>query len=321
MGNIFSCFKPTKEVKTPLITNGNYQQQHALKTTEVVFKLTDPSSKQNFNRGVLRRNQTTVTHSGIQFDNNSCYFDCLMMILYGRGNLRFLHLLKGQPEGSLGHMILTLVVEPLQRVEYVPSTAYGQIRQKIAELTRNDEFLYQLMDLSDLLIALEDHIPSWKMCAYTSSTGIFLSPQSVILGGIKNLSPSQYLETLTFSSSSPTSGFFVEVSGSSNIAMSHSVVIDDKSSETFILTGFLSRNSSPHFTCIFYDKIKRRWIFSDDNGTSDEHGSVPVVIELPSSFQSYLDGGCVDDSLVKTIDEKGVKITDRMKQLVFAFYS
>jgi hypothetical protein len=216
-------------------------------------------------------------------------------------------------------MILTLVVEPLQRVEYVPSTAYGQIRQKIAELTGNQEFLYRAMDLSDLLIALEDKIPSWKMCAYTSSTGISLPPQSIIVGGIDNLSPSGYLETLTFSSS--TSGFFVEVSGSSKIAMSHSVVIDDKSSEIFHLTGLLSRNASPHFTCIFYDKIKRRWIFSDDNGTSDEHGSVPVVIELPSSFQSYLDGGCVDELLVSTIDEKGVKITDRMKQLVFAFYS
>jgi hypothetical protein len=34
-----------------------------------------------------------------------------------------------------------------------------------------------------------------------------------------------------------------------------------------------------------------------------------------------LDGGCVDELLVSTIDEKGVKITDRMKQLVFAFYS
>lgn len=177
------------------------------------------------------------------------------------------------------------------------------------------------MDLSDLLIALEDHIPSWKMCAYTSSTGFSLPPQSVIVGGIDSLSPSGYLETLTFSSSSPTSGFFVEVRGSSNIPISHSVGIDGKSSKTFILTGLLSRNSSPHFTCIFYDKIKRRWIFFDDNGTSDENGSVPVVIELPSSFQSYLDGGCVDDSLVQTIDEKGVKITHRMKELVVAFYS
>ena len=241
------------------------------------------------------------------------------MILFGCGNRSFLHLLQGQQECSLGHMILTLVVEPLQRVGYVPSTAYEQIRQKIAELTGNQEFLYRAMDLSDLLIALEDHIPSWKMCAYTSSTDICLSPQSVILGGIKNLSPSEYLKTLTFSSS--ISSFFLEVSGLSNIAMFYSVVFDDDSSKTCNLAGLISRNSSPHFTCIFYDDKKGKWIFFDDNGTSDEHGSVPVVIELPSSFQSYLDGGYVDDSLVQTIDEKGVKITDRMKQLVFAFYS
>jgi hypothetical protein len=315
MGNVFSCFKPTNEVETPLITNVNK------KTTDVVFKLTDPSSQQDFRSGVSTRNHFTIIRFGIQYKDNSCYFDCIAMMLFGCGNDRFLHLLQGQPEGSLGHMILTLVVEPLQQVGYVPSTAYEQIRQKIAELTGNEEFLCRVMDISELLIALEDHIPSWKMCAYTSSTGIILSPQSVILGGIENLSPSGYLKTLTFSSSSPTSGFFVEVSGSSNIAMSHSVVIDDKSSETVILTGLLSRNTSPHFTCIFYDKIKRRWIFFDDNGTSDEHGSVPVVIELPSSFQSYLDGGCVDELLVPTIDEKGIKITDRMKQLVFAFYS
>jgi hypothetical protein len=319
MGNIFSCFKPTKEVKTPLITNGNYQQQqYGLKTTEVVFKLTKPDSPQNFSRGVSRRN-ATFTHSGIQYGNNGCYFSCLMMMLFGCRNRSFLHLLQGQQECSLGHMILTLVVEPLQRVGYVPSTAYGQIRQKIAELTGNQEFLYRAMDLSDLLIALEEHIPSWKLCSSTSSTGICLPPQSIIVGGIDNLSPSGYLETLTFSSS--TSGFFVEVSGSSDIAMSHSVVIDDKSSKTFYLAGLLSRNTSPHFTSIIYDDKKGRWIFFDDNGTSDENGSVPVVIELPSSFQSYLDGGCVDDSLVQTVDEKGVKITDRMKQLVFAFYS
>ena len=103
--------------------------------------------------------------------------------------------------------------------------------------------------------------------------------------------------------------------------MSYSVVIDGKSSKTLNLAGLLSRNSSPHFTSIIYNHRKGIWIFFDDNGTSDEHGSVPVVIELPSSFQSYLDGGCVNDSLVQTIDEKGVKITDRMKQLVFAFYS
>ena len=113
----------------------------------------------------------------------------------------------------------------------------------------------------------------------------------------------------------------MEVCGSSNIAMSHSVVIDDDSSKTFKLTGLVSRNSSPHFTCFIYNQKKKRWIFFDDNGTSDEQGCVPVVIELPSSFQSYLDGGCVDDSLVPTIDEKGVQITDRMKQCVFAFYS
>jgi hypothetical protein len=238
-----------------------------------------------------------------------------MMMLFGCGNRRFLYLLQGQPEGSLCHMILTLVVEPLQRVGYVPSTAYKQIRQKIAELTGNQEFLYRAMDLSDLLIALEEHIPSWKLCSSTSSTGICLPPQSVIVGGIDNLSPSGYLETLTFSSS--TSGFFVEVSGSSNIPMSH----QSKSSKTFDLTGLLSRNTSPHFTSIIYNHKKGRWIFFDDNGTSDENGSVPVVIELPSSFQSYLDGGCVDELLVQTVDEKGVKITDRMKQLVFAFYS
>ena len=244
-----------------------------------------------------------------------------MMMLFGCANNRFLYLVKGQPEGSLGHIILTLVVEPLQRVGYVPSTAYGQIRQKIAELTGNQEFLYRAMDLSDLLIALEDHIPSWKMCAYTSSTGCSLPPQSVIVGGIDSLSPSGYLKTLTFSSSSPTSGFFMEVSGSSNIPMSHSVGIDDKSSETFHLTGLLSRNLSPHFTSIIYNHQKGKWIFFDDNGTYDERGYVPVVIELPSSFQSYLDGGCVDELLVQTIDKKGVKITDRMKWLVFAFYS
>jgi len=320
MGNVFSCFKPTNEVERPLITNGNYQQQqHALKTTDVVFRLTDSSPKQDFNCGVLGCNQTTVTHSGIQYCDNSCYFDFLMMMLFGCGNRSFLHLLQGQPEGSLGHMILTLVVEPLQRVGYVPSTAYEQIRQKIAELTGNKEFLHRAMDLSDLLIALEDHIPSWKMCSSTSLTGICLPPQSIIVGGINNLSPFEYLKTLTFSSS--TSGFFVEVSGSFKIAMSHSVVFDTNSSKKIKLTGLVSRNSSPHFTCIFYDKIKRRWIFFDDNGTSDEQGCVPVVIELPSSFQSYLDGGCVDDSLVPTIDEKGVQITTRMKECVFAFYS
>lgn len=326
MGKVFSCFKPINEVETPLITNGNqkngnYQQQHALKTTSVVFNLTDPSSQQEFHRGVSTHNQTLITHSGIKYENNSCYFDCLMMMLFGCGNRSFLHLLQGQPEGSLCHMILTLVVEPLQRVGYVPSTAYEQIRQKIAELTKNDEFLYRVMDISELLIAFEEHIPSWKMCLYTSSTGICLSPQSVILEGICNLSASAYMKTLTFSSSSPTSGFFMEVSGSSNIPMSHLVVIDDKSSKTFELTGLVSRNSSPHFTCIIHNQKKRRWIFFDDNGTSDEQGCVPVVIELPSSFQSYLDGGCVDDSLVQTIDEKGVQITTRMKQCVFAFYS
>ena len=320
MGNFLSCFKPTKEVETPLIKNGNYQQQqHVLKTTEVVFKLTKPDSPQDFNRGVSKLNQTTFTHSGIQYGNNGCYFSCLMMMLFGCGNRSFLHLLQGQSEGSLGHMILTLVVEPLQRVGYVQSTAYGQIRQKIAELTRNQEFLYRAMDLSDLLIALEDHIPSWNLCSSTSSTRICLPPQSIIIGGICNLSASGYIKTLTFSSS--TSGFFVEVNGSSNIAMSYSVVIDGKSSKTLNLAGLLSRNSSPHFTSIIYNHRKGIWIFFDDNGTSDEHGSVPVVIELPSSFQSYLDGGCVNDSLVQTIDEKGVKITDRMKQLVFAFYS
>jgi hypothetical protein len=358
MGKVFSCFKPTNEVERPLITNGNNQQyvlktteverplitngnnqqhvlktteverplitngnnqQHVLKTTSVVFKLTDSSSPQDFNRGVSRYNHTTFTNSGIQYNNNSCLFDCLMMMLFGCGNRSFLHLLQGQPEGSLGHMILTLVFEPLQRVGYVPSTAYGQIRQKITELTGNQEFLYRAMDLSELLIALEDHIPSWKMCSSTSSTGISLPPQSIIVGGIDNLSPSGYLKTLTFSS--PTSGFFVEVSGSSNIAMSHSIVIDDKTSKKLDLTGLLSINTSPHFTCIIYNHKKGRWIFFDDNGTSDDDGCVPVVIELPSSFQSYLDRGCVNDSLVSTTDEKGVKITDRMKQLVFAFYS
>lgn len=318
MGKVFSCFKPTNEVERPLITNGNYQKP-ALKTTDVVFKLTDSSPRQDFNCGVSRSNHITFFGVGIQFDNNSCYFDCLMMMLFGCANNRFLYLVQGQPEGSLGHMILTIVVEPLQRVGYVPSTAYGQIRQKIAELTGNQEFLYRAMDLSDLLIALEDHIPSWKMCAYTSSTGCSLPPQSVIVGGIDNLSPSGYLETLAFSS--PTSGFFMEVRDLSNIAMSHSVGIDGKSSKKFNLAGLLSRNSSPHFTSIIYNHRKGRWIFFDDNGTSDENGSVPVVIELPSSFQSYLDGGCVDELLVQTIDEKGVKITDRMKQLVFAFYS
>ena len=242
-------------------------------------------------------------------------------MLFGCANNRFLYLVQGQPEGSLGHIILTLVVEPLQQVGYVPSTAYEQIRQKIAELTGNQEFLYRAMDLSDLLNALEDHIPSWKLCSSISSTGIYLPPQSVIVGGIDNLSPSGYLKTLTFSSSSPTSGFFMEVSGSSNIPMSHSVGIDDKSSETFHLTGLLSRNSSPHFTSIIYNHQKGKWIFFDDNGTYDERGYVPVVIELPSSFQSYLDGGCVDELLVQTIDKKGVKITDRIKQCVFAFYS
>jgi hypothetical protein len=315
MGKVFSCFKPTNEVKRPLITNGNCQQQHVLKPTDVVFKLTDSSPTQDFNCGVLRCNQTTVTHSGIQYCDNSCYFDFLMMMLFGCVNHSFLHLLQGQPEGSLGHMILTLVVEPLQRVGYVPSTAYGQIRQKIAELTGNEEFLYRVMDISELLIAFEEHIPSWKMCVYTSSTKICLSPQSVILGGIRDLSASEYMKTLEFSSS--TSGFFVEVSGSSKIPMSHQT----KSSKRFELTGLVSRNSSPHFTCFIYNQKKKRWIFFDDNGTSDEQGCVPVVIELPSSFQSYLDGGCVDDSLVPTIDEKGVQITDRMKQCVFAFYS
>lgn len=323
MGNIFSCFKPTNEVRTPLITNGcqknGNEKQNVLKTTDVVFKLTDSSSPQDFNCGVSRSDHITLFDIGIQYENNSCYFDCLAMILFGRGNRRFIHLLQGQPEGSLGHMILTLVVEPLQRVGYVPSTAYEQIRKKIADLTKNQEFLYRVMDISELLIAFEDHIPSWKMCVYTSSTKIFLSPQSVILGGICNLSPSGYLETLAFSS--PTSGFFMEVSGSSNIAMSHSVVIDDDSSKTFKLTGLVSRNSSPHFTCFIYNQKKGRWIFFDDNGTSDEQGCVPVVIELPSSFQSYLDGGCVDELLVQTTDEKGVKITDRIKQCVFAFYS
>ena len=314
MGKVFSCFNPTNEVERPLITNGNNHQQ-VLKTTSVVSKLTDSSSPQDFNCGVSRYNHTTFTNSGIQYDNNSCLFDCLMMMLFGCGNRTFLNLLQGQPEGSLGHMILTLVFEPLQRVGYVPSTAYGQIRQKITELTGNQEFLYRAMDLSDLLIALEDNISSWKLCSSTSSTGICLPPQSVIIGGIENLSASGYLETLTFSS--PTSGFFVEVSRSSNIPMSH----QSKSSKTFNLTGLLSRNTSPHFTSIIYNHKKRIWIFFDDNGTSDEQGSVPVVIELPSLFQSYLDGGCVDDSLVQTIDEKGVKITDRMKQLVFAFYS
>jgi len=320
MGKVFSCFKPTNEVERPLITNGNYQKP-VLKTTDVVFKLTDSSPTQDFNYGVSRSDHITFFGVGIQFKNSSYYFDCLMKMLFGCANNRFLYLVQGQPEGSLGHMILTLIVEPLQRVGYVPSTAYGQIRRKIAELTGNQEFLYRAMDLSDLLIALEDHIPSWKMCAYTSSTSCSLPPQSVILGGINNLSPSEYLKTLTFSSSSPTSGFFVEVSGSSNIAMSHSVRIDDKSSKKFNLAGLLSRNPSPHFTSIIYNHRKGRWIFFDDNGTSNENGSVPVVIELPSSFQSYLDGGCVDESLVQIIDEKGVNIKDRMKQLVFAFYS
>jgi hypothetical protein len=323
MGNVFSCFKPTNEVQTPLIKNGyqknGNEKQHVLKTTDVVFKLTEPLSQQDFHSEVSGHNQILITHSGIQYEKNSCYFDCLKMMLFGCGNNRFLHLLQGQPEGSLGHIILTLVVEPLQRVGYVPSTAYGQIRQKIAELTGNEEFLCRVMDISELLIALEDHIPSWKMCAYTSSTGIILSPQSVILGGIRDLSPSKYLETLTFSSS--TSCFFVEVSESSNIPMSHSVVIDDKPSKTFKLTGLISRNNSPHFTCFICNQKEGKWIFFDDNGTSDEQGCVPVVIELPSSFQSYLDGGCEDDSLVPTIDEKGVQITDRMKQCVFAFYS
>jgi len=325
MGKVFSCFKPTNEVKTPLITNGyqknGNEKQCVLKTTDVVFKLTEPPSQQDFRSGVVINNQTLITHSGIQYEDNSCYFDCLMMMLFECGNDRFLHLLQGQPEGSLGHMILTLVVEPLQRVGYVPSTAYGQIRQKITELTGNNEFLYRAMDFSDLLIALEDLIPSWKLCSSTSSTGICIPPQSIIVGGICNLSSSEYLKTLKFSSSVPTSGFFVEVIGSSNIPMSHSVVFDDDSSKKFELTGLVSRNSSPHFTCMIYNQKKGRWIFFDDNGTSDEHGSVPVVIELPSSFQSYLDGGCVDDSLVPTIDEKGVQITTRMKQCVFAFYS
>ena len=309
MGNVFSCFKPTNEVETPLITNVNK------KTTDVVFKLTDPSSQQDFRSGVSTRNHFTIIRFGIQYKDNSCYFDCIAMMLFGCGNYRFLHLLQGQPEGSLGHMILTLVVEPLQRVGNVPSTAYEQIRQKIAELTGNEEFLYRVMDISELLIALEDHIPSWKMCAYTSSTGIILSPQSVILGGIRDLSASEYMKTLEFSSS--TSGFFVEVSGSSKIPMSH----ETKSSKIFVLTGLVSRNLSPHFTGFIYNQKKKRWIFFDDNGTSDKHGCAPVIIELPSSFQSYLDGGCVDDSLVPTIDEKGVQITDRMKQCVFAFYS
>jgi len=318
MGKVFSCFKPTTDVERPLITIGNYQQSPR-KTTDVVFKLTNSSPTQDFFCGVSRSNQNIFFGIGIQYGENSCYFDCLMMMLFGCGNRCFLCLLQGQPEGSLGHMILTLVVEPLQQVGYVPSTAYEQIRQKIAELTGNQEFLYRAMDLSDLLIALEDHIPSWKMCAYTSSTGSSLPPQSVIVGGIDSFSPSGYLETLAFSS--PTSGFFMEVSGLSNIAMSHSVGIDGKSSKKFNLAGLLSRNSSPHFTSIIYNNLKGKWIFFDDNGTYDERGYVPVVIELPSSFQSYLDGGCVDELLVQTIDEKGVKITDRMKQLVFAFYS
>lgn len=320
MGKVFSCFKPTNEVKTPLITNGNVKQ-HVLKTTNVIFKRTDCSLEQDFKCGVSTHNQTLITHSGIQYENNSCYFDCTMMILFGYGNDRFLHLLQGQPEGSLGHMILTLVVEPLQRIGYISSNAYQQIRKKLVELTQNSEFLYRTMDISELLIAFENHIPSWKMCDYTSSTKICLSPKSVILGGICNLSASGYMQTLKFSSSVSTSSFFVEVRDSSNIAMSHSVVFEDDSLKTFNLTGLISRNNSPHFTCFIYNHKKGRWIFFDDNGTSDKQGYVPVIIELPSSFQSYLDGGCVDDSLVPTTDEKRVQITTRMKECVFAFYS
>ena len=51
MGNILSCFKPTKEVKRPLIKNDNYQQ-HDLNTTDVVFKLTNPFPEQDFICGV-----------------------------------------------------------------------------------------------------------------------------------------------------------------------------------------------------------------------------------------------------------------------------
>jgi len=321
MGNIFSCFKPTNEIEKPSIIDFD-NSEPIVKTTDVIFKLTDsPVLHQDFNKELSKTNHFTIIQFGIQFEDNSCYFDCTMMMLFGCGNDKFLHLLQGQPEGSLGHMILTLVVEPLQRIGYVSSNAYQQIRKKLVELTQNREFLHRTMDISELLIAFENHIPSWKMCLYTSSTSICLSPQSVILRGICNLSASAYMKTLTFSSSSPTSGFFMEVHGSSNIAMSHSVVFDDDSSKTFNLTGLLSRNNSPHFTCFIYNHKKGRWIFFDDNGTSDKRGCAPVIIELPSSFQSYLDGGCVDELLVPTTDEKGVQITTRMKECVFAFYS
>ncbi len=311
MGNIFSCFTPTNEVTKPLITDVESFEN---------FNLTGSCRPQKiFNEKSLNNPTCVFPNIGIQYNQNSCYFDCVVMLFFGCNNHRFLHLLKDNPTGSLGHMILTQVVEPLQSRKYVPSSAYEQIRQKIMELTKNYDFLNRSMDIADLLNALDDHIPSWKLCSYTSSTNVILSPLSVIMGGINELTPVSYLKTLTFSNS--TSGFFIQLTNKSDIAMDHTVKFDDKSSKKFVLKGLISRNSSPHFTCFIYDEIKQYWIFFDDNGTSDHNGCVPVVIQLPSSFQKYLVGGCIDDSLIQITDEKGISITVRVNQSVFAFYS
>jgi hypothetical protein len=108
---------------------------------------------------------------GIEGHCNSCYFDVLAMAMFAFHD-RFDELFSPEKlercqsgDATLLRLLGDLVVRPLRERVFVPRSAFAAIRLHLSEITREENYVRQgLMDPSELLMHLDEHLPEGLKC-------------------------------------------------------------------------------------------------------------------------------------------------------------
>ena len=233
-------------------------------------------------------------HRGVEGHNNSCWFDCLAMILALFTQFDGIYSQEALDQSELLRIILFEVVIPIRTMMFVSRDVIAMLRYCLAEKTRNQGYLEGIQDFDEFANDLLETIDTRTVCDFRHDGGIG-SKFSFSISANKPFESLQVgleecLRARSVSVGQPPSAFFVRVRpdfGLRPLALPQMVL--NVFGELYVLSAILCIEA-PHYMC-FLRLPNGEWVFFDSMHGFDNGHRIPTMTHVPG-FGAYISSGC-----------------------------
>jgi hypothetical protein len=247
-------------------------------------------------------------HRGVEGFANSCYFDCLAMILAFLTQFDGIYSQEALDQSVLLRIILFEVVIPLRTMMFVSRDVIAMVRYYLAETTGNQGYREGIQDFDEFFNDFMGTINTETVCDFRSDNSIeskFTFPISAskpfksLQSGLDDC-----LRSRTVTVEQPPFVFFVRVRPEFRVRpLALPQMVLNVFGEVYNLYAILCIETA-HYMC-FLCLPNGKWVFFDSMQGFDNGHCIPTTTLVPG-FEDYIRSGCDERLLpVKSYGREG----------------